>query len=154
MVERYGRAAEQHIDAGDRLRLHNMLDDAGYHFGVSGENSVKYALEVSGMQSKWVQDGAARGLSRNESLMGTPMRGHFPRLKDLIVRVRSEIAINATGRHAAPILAKVLSTSFDSVFSGWDIQIRYADTTCTPISPADCTRWKADAEDLFSSLVI
>jgi hypothetical protein len=46
--------AEQYAIAAWRLELEGDTDDAGYHFGISGETAVKYALRASGVEAAWV----------------------------------------------------------------------------------------------------
>lgn len=154
MTEQYDIAAKRHRDVGEKLQTGRDLDDAGYHFGVSGENSVKYALEASGVVSAWLAIGAAQGRTPRASLSNTPMREHFPSLKQFVMRTQSEISTYATGRLGMPISSYILDPSFANRFDNWDINIRYADTNCTPVTAAACADWHSDADDLFLNLVI
>lgn len=154
MAEQYDVAAWRHHRVGEMLENGAELDDAGYHFGVCGENAVKYALWASGVQAAWIRIGAGQGKSVRDSLTGTPMRGHFPTLTTLVQQTRSNIAVHATGRFSGPVAAIVLSPNFIQRFAGWSIDIRYADTQHTPVSSQTCTAWHADADDLVLSLVI
>ncbi len=154
MAEQYGVAALRHQRVAGSLELGAELDDAGYHFGVCGENALKYALWASGVESAWICIGATRGMSARASLRTTPMRGHFPTLATLVQQTQAEIALYATGRFSGPISAVVLSPSFSRRFSGWNINIRYADNQYTPVSSQTCAAWHADADDLVFSLVI
>ena len=154
MAERHDVAAWRHLRVGELLVGLGEFDDAGYHFGVSGENSIKFALWASGVRSAWIVTGAALGRSLAASLGGTPCRGHFPTLHQLVHDARADIAANAVGRYAAPIAAALLSSTFPSRFAGWNIDIRYADPAYTPVAEALCTAWRNDAEDLLLMLMI
>jgi hypothetical protein len=154
MAEQFDIAAWRHHRVGESLEAIGELDDAGYHFGVCGENAVKYALWASGVRAAWLSAGAATGKSPSQSLKGTPMRGHFPTLTSLVRKVQTEIAVHATGRHAGPIMATLLNPSFSSRFAGWDIDIRYADPHYTPVTPATCSSWHGDADDLVLAILV
>ena len=154
MAEQFDIAAWRHHRVAETLEILAELDDAGYHFGVCGENAVKYALWAAGVQAAWIRAGAAVGKSPAQSLKRTPMRGHFPTLKSLINKTRAEISIYATGRHAAPIAAMVLDPSFAGRFADWHIDIRYADAAHTPVSALKCATWHRDADDFVLALLL
>ncbi|ANC52529.1 hypothetical protein A4249_01830 [Brevundimonas sp. GW460-12-10-14-LB2] len=93
-------------------------------------------------------------LSVGRDRFQTAMQGHFTGLTSKVDQLRAEILANATGRLAAPIVSVVLAPAFLSMFSGWSIMIRYADTGFTPVQQVDCDRWKVDATDLMLNLVV
>src|SRR4051794_13118464 len=105
MAEQFDIAAWRHHRVGETLEVMGELDDAGYHFGVCGENALKYALWASGVYAAWITAGAAIGKSPSESLRGTPMRSHFPSVATLVRKAQTEIAVHATGRYAGPIMS-------------------------------------------------
>lgn len=142
MPERYDLAAGRHLRVGYTLQAAGEFDDAGYHFGFAGEAAIKYALRASGVEQ------AVSGQKKN------PMRSHFPTLQCATLQARSLIILHAKGRLAGPIKAAIQDPGFPQRFAGWQIEIRYADTTCTPVASSDCDRWLADAEALVRSLVI
>jgi|HubBroStandDraft_4_1064222.scaffolds.fasta_scaffold487716_2 hypothetical protein len=154
MAEQFDIAAWRHHRVGESLEVMGELDDAGYHFGVCGENAVKYALWASGVHAAWISAGAAIGKSRSRSLQGTPMRGHFPSLVSFVRKAQTEIAVHATGRYAGAVMSTLLAPSFSSRFAGWDINIRYADPRYTPVTPATCTSWHVDADDLVLAILV
>jgi hypothetical protein len=146
MTEQYQVAAWRHHETAEALQGRGFLDDAGYHYGVSGENSVKYALQASGVEAGW--------LHVNVNLLGTPMRAHFPKIQTLCDQAKAHIAMYATGRLAGAISNKISDISFSGKFVGWNINIRYADTDFTPVDPAVCSGWESDSLDLLLNLVV
>lgn len=146
MAEQYGVAAWRHHDVAETLEHLGFLDDAGYHFGVCGENAVKHSLRAAGVESVWV--------AAKISLKKTPMKQHFPTLKSFVKRAQADIAVNAQGRFAAAVASLVLDPSFANRFNGWHINIRYADTTNTPVAGGTCSGWHTDADDLVLGLVL
>ncbi|MBY5391024.1 hypothetical protein [Rhizobium leguminosarum] len=144
MAEQFEIAAWRHVRVAEALHSLHEHDDAGYHCGVAGENALKALLQKAGLESHWV------GLGVN--LRNTPMRGHFPTLHALVQGVRAEIASSAHGRYASAISGIVLDPSFAVRFSGWHIDIRYADTMYTPVSGAVCAQWLEDAHDLVLAI--
>ena len=135
------------------LLEHGEVDDAAYHFGICGENAVKQMLRLAGVEAAWITAGAANGKTPRQALANTPMRGHFPSLVNLVQAAQQDIALYATGRYSAHISSLVLSSSFKFRFAGWEINIRYADSVCTPVTQQDCSAWNADADDLVLALV-
>lgn len=145
MAERYLEAAWRHLGVGEKLQRSGDIDDAGYHFGVSGENSLKALLQISGVQAAW----AGAGVQPR----ATPMRGHFPDLHDSVQQAQAEISLYANGRLAGHVASLLLSPGFAGRFIGWHINIRYADTDHTPVTAANAQRWREDAEDFVLPLV-
>jgi hypothetical protein len=134
MAEQYDVAAGRHLQVGRNLLQHKDFDNAGYHLGVSGECALKYGLLKAGTSIP---------------------RKHFRSLAgEAAKEVASRSAAFATGRISAPIVAIVSDPSFPQRFRGWSINIRYADTSCTPVTRADCDRWCKDASELVARLVI
>jgi len=154
LAEQYEVAAWRHHRVGELLVAAGELDDAGYHFGVCGETAVKHLLLASGVEAAWIAIGAATGKTVTEALNKTPMRKHFPTLKKLVVNVQGEIAMYARGRYSPTITSLVLDPEFSKRFSGWDINIRYADQNSTPVSKAKCAEWQRDADDFVLALVV
>jgi len=143
MAEKYGFAALRHLRVGSRLLEQSEFDDAGYHFGVSGENSLKEALVICGLALKWKDT-----IKKKDS----PMSAHLPKITILIHALRDEIAVSAVGRRGAAISAVVLDDDFPNRFLRWSIDIRYADDECTPVSEEDCRKWELDAPILLKNL--
>ena len=75
MAEQYEVAAWRHLGVGEKLLAQQEIDDAGYHFGVSGENSLKAMLQLAGLEAHWL----AAGIRLNR----TAMRAHFPNIQSL-----------------------------------------------------------------------
>lgn len=146
MAEQYDVAAWRHHSVAEKLEEAGDLDDAGYHFGVCGETAVKQALRASGVEANWIAAGI--------SLKRTPMLQHFPTLTTFVTRSRNDIAVFAVGRHAAPITGIILDVSFLQRFSGWHINIRYADLSYTPVSSGICGAWHQDADELILGLLL
>jgi hypothetical protein len=144
MAEQYEVAAWRHVRTAEKLLAELEYDDSGYHAGIAGENIVKALLQNSGLEAYWQ--------SLAIPMQQTPMRGHFPKLHSMISQVRADIASSASGRQSANPSAVVLDPSFANRFAGWDINIRYADTTCTPVSKAVSETWLADAHDLILTI--
>ncbi len=154
MAEQYEVAAWRHHRVAELLVAGGELDDAGYHFGVCGETAVKHLLWASGVEAAWIAIGATGGKTPDAALKGTPMRRHFPTLQKLSADVRNEILLYGKGRYAAAINSFVIDPAFSKRFSGWNINIRYADGAFTPVSKATCDAWQRDADDLVLALVV
>lgn len=52
MTERYDIAAERHHRVAAQLEANGETDDAAYHYGLVGENALKYGLLTSGVAPK------------------------------------------------------------------------------------------------------
>lgn len=154
MAEQFDIAAWRHHRVGEALEAIGELDDAGYHFGLCGENALKYALWASGVCAAWITAGAASRKTPAQSLIGTPMRGHFPSFANLVRKAQAEIAVHAKGRYAGPVMSTLLDPGFSSRFAGWDIDIRYADPRYTPVTAASCTAWHQDADVLVLATLV
>lgn len=133
MPERYDVAAVRHLAVGEVLENRGDLDDAGYHYGLVGENAVKHALRASGVEQVWL---TAR-LRRNR----TPMGRHVPGMHAALVDFQHDIEKHATGRLGGVLKTAVSDPTFAARLDGWSINIRYADDGCTPVNEADCRRW-------------
>lgn len=143
MSEQYLVAAKRHYDVGEMLMANGANDDAGYHFGLSGETAIKAMLQLSGIETGWLGSG--------KSPRKTPMRSHLPQIKTLITMAQAEIQQYAQGRLAGEVTRVMLDPAFSARFDKWMISIRYADTQCTPVKDADCARWRRDALDMLES---
>jgi hypothetical protein len=107
-----------------RVRL---LDDAGYHFGLVGENAVKYAVVT------------ACGF-----LPGS-LKQHFARpLLDAIARSQDVATVLMNGRLSVVLAQDIQNGSFNHRFAKWNIAIRYADSS-HPVTTALVSSWRADA---------
>ena len=146
MTERYSVAAERHHRVAVRLEADGETDDAAYHYGLVGENALKYGLFKSGVAQAWDSGGIKR--------TNTPMGKHFPKLTPIIRDLIADIRLFASGRIGAQIQSVVDDSAFAGRFQGWSIDIRYADDQCTPVDPADCARWAQDAELFLWRLVL
>lgn len=149
MTEQYNVAAVRHLRVGELLANRQEGDDAAYHCGIAGETAIKWALQQAGCAAQWT---AAKVKPKK-----TPMNKHFASaggVHELVDQCRVEIGMWASGRLAAPIHALVLDPSFAHRFKGWSIDIRYADSTLTPVAVADVERFLTDATDLVQGLVL
>lgn len=144
MVERYGVAAIRHLASGDLLLGNGKNDDAGYHYGVSGENVLKHALLEAGLKP----------LFQSLDRAANPLGKHYPQLGQTVSAAALAIKGTATGRHAAPLTKVIDAAGFNSLFDGWKIEIRYHDSSCCPVPEAKANQWKADAEHLVLELVV
>ena len=116
------------------MHKNGHLDDAGYHFGVSGECALKCGML--------------------KARINFP-RNHFPSLTKATKKtVTATVSAFATGRGSAAIFEIVNDPTFSQRFKGWSINIRYAARDCTPVQRADCDRWCKDASELVARLVI
>jgi hypothetical protein len=135
MAERYDVAAKRHFDVADLLEKQGELDDAGYHYGLVGENALKHALRVCLSKSVKGRD------------------GHFPDLKAAIIGFQGDIAVFASGSGIGKYLYELINDpTFAARFGGWNIDIRYADDRRTPVAQADCARWGNDAAGFMVKL--
>ncbi|WP_295437712.1 hypothetical protein [uncultured Thiodictyon sp.] len=146
MTEQYDVAAARHHRVAEHLEMNGEIDDAAYHYGLVGENALKYALCKSGVAGVW---NGARMKPRN-----TPMGKHLPSLTSAIQGFITDIQLHAVGRVGAELQAVVGDPAFVSRFQGWSLDIRYADHTCTPVSLVDCQRWSLDADLVLRRLVL
>lgn len=137
MPEQFQVAAYRHFKTAELLADNSMLDDAAYHLGVAGENAVKHAMQEAGLEVHW----DAVGINKNTQ----PMRGHWGRLQAKLVAEAATINLFSSGRRSAPLKRLIASGSITE-FSGWSIDIRYADSTLVPVSTADHQRWYDDAQ--------
>ena len=133
MPEQFHVAAVRHLKVGETLHKNGHLDDAGYHFGVSGECALKYGILEAGLH--------------------VPKK-HFPSLAAAAKDIVSKVSACGTGRTSAAIFEVVNDPTFSQRFRGWSIDIRYAVSSCTPVQQADCDRWCKDASELVARLVI
>ncbi|MCB4802629.1 hypothetical protein QO001_002181 [Methylobacterium brachiatum] len=157
MSEQYDLAAWRHQGTADHLLKNSEFDDAGYHYGIVGENALKHAMRSSGIEAYFLANPPQQRNGRRRSgdpLRGTPLRGHFPSLQALAIQAQQVVSLYATGRVAAALQTEIGSAAFNTRFQSWSIDIRYASTTCTPVTQAVCDTWKKDAEDLILRLVI
>ncbi len=145
MPEQYQVAAYRHFEAAELLATNGMRDDAAYHLGVSGENAIKYAMQAAGLEAYW----NSCGIKQHQQ----PMRGHWGVLQQKVENERNNINIFATGRRSAPLQNLVNSGTINQ-FSGWGIDIRYADCGLVPISEADHERWHSDAQEFLINFVL
>lgn len=145
-MEQFDIAAARHHHVGELLHQQNEFDDAGYHYGVCGENAVKHALRAAGVEAAWIALGT--------NLRRTPMRAHFATLTGLVSAFQADIALHASGRHAGLISAYIASPAFGAMFANWSIDIRYADASCTPVPVEACEQWADDATNLMLQLVL
>lgn len=145
MPEQYQVAAYRHFEAAELLAANGMRDDAAYHLGVSGENAIKYAMQEAGLEAYW--DGC--GIKKRNQ----PMRGHWGDLQAKVQQELGNINLFATGRRSAPLQSLVNSGPVQQ-FSGWGIDIRYADSGLVPISAVDHERWHSDAQEFLINFVL
>jgi hypothetical protein len=145
MTEQYEIAALRHFDVAELLLAQLHLDDAGYHFGIAGENALKHALQSAGMEQFWQNN----GVGPNK----TPMRKHYPHLEPSVVAEEQMILAHAQGRLASPLAQLISAPNHGSRFNNWSIDIRYADTICTPVPAASCAQWQEDAADMLLRLI-
>lgn len=143
MTERYDVAAWRHLTTAQSLMTSSNIDDAGYHLGISAETCLKHAITVIGL--------APNLHSLNQQ---NPMRAHIPRIGPLLVNAKALIVASASGRAAAPLIAVISRPGFTNMFSGWSIDIRYADSTLCPVAAASVSAWQQDAEQLLMDLMI
>lgn len=144
-MEQYHIAAVRHRRVAERLEEVGETDDAAYHYGLVGENALKHALELAGVWAAW----QAAGFRRNE----TPMGKHFPRLTDAVGAHLGDVQQHASGRIGAALNSVVSDLAFATRYQGWMIDIRYADSACTPVDTADCQRWAKDADEMLCALI-
>jgi len=104
MTERYSVAAERHHRVAVRLEADGEIDDAAYHYGLVGENALKYGLLKSGVVPAW----DAGGIKRTN----TPMGKHFPKLTPIIRDFIADIRLFASGRIGAQIQSVVDDPAF------------------------------------------
>ncbi|WP_141456311.1 hypothetical protein [Pseudoxanthomonas sp. z9] len=142
MAEKYDVAAKRHLETATTLLDETKLDDAGYHYGISGETAIKFALTQAGLSRQLV------ALNRNN-----PLRAHLPSIKQLIKSAEILISTHARGRMSSPIAAVLLDASLQTRFAGWDINIRYADERHCPLREEQVLEWRNDAEYLVQNLV-
>jgi hypothetical protein len=146
MTEQHDIAAERHHRVAVRLEGAGERDDAAYHYGLVGENGLKDALHRSGVVGYWNKAGVKK--------RKTPMQEHFPNIQTLIHSCIGDIHLFASGRVGARLCGMVSDPAFANLFQGWSIAIRYADTRCTPVTPADCQHWAQDADLVLRRLVL
>jgi hypothetical protein len=146
LAECYDQAAVRHFDVAELLKRHSKLDDAGYHFGICAETSIKHGLREAGLEARW--------LANNVDLRQTPMRGHWNALARKIIALQSEINQYAQGRRAALLIKHALDPALSTHFNSWSIDIRYADPNHTPVMAADVVSWEAKALDLLCDLAM
>lgn len=144
MTEQYETAAWRHLSTADKLLSTGDYDDAGYHFGMCAENSIKHALSAAGV-SPYLY-----GLPYSQN----PMRAHIPGIQQMLVNASALVATHASGRLSAPLVTLTSSAGITSLFAGWSINIRYADNDFCPVSETLSRQWKADAESLAWDLMI
>jgi hypothetical protein len=145
MPEQYQVAAYRHFETAELLAEHGKIDDAAYHLGISGENSIKYAMQDCGLEAHW---NSAR-IPKNSQ----PMRGHWGKLQAKINNELAIINLYATGRRSAS-LRNIVNNGVGSKFNGWNIDIRYADSGLVPVSQADHDQWHNDAEEFLINFVL
>ncbi len=134
MPEQFDVAARRHLDTAEILEAEGRLDDAGYHYGLAGENAVKQSIV------------AACGPLTKEMRLFV----HFDTaLKAAIPKWLEVSGVLASGRLGGGLAADMKAGTFDSRFDGWNINIRYADTHF-PVDPSRVAAWKADAVVLLN----
>ena len=143
MPEQYDVAAWRHLATAGKLFSSSDFDDAGYHYGVCGENILKAALLNAGLKSH------LEPLKKKD-----PMWAHLPKIKNLVIEAQAVIVAHAAGRLAAPLASTISKANFLNLFDGWTIDIRYADTAVCPVSSPIAQQWKDDAEFLAWDLLI
>ena len=131
MAERFDVAARRHLDTAELLEGEGMLDDAGYHYGLVGENAVK--------QSVVMVCGS----------LPADLRKHFS--GDLIAAIQGSVLVAGlltNGRLGGGLARDLHSGKFTGRFDKWGIHIRYADSHY-PVTAKLVRTWKADAVALL-----
>ena len=146
MTEQYDIAADRHYRVAEQLETSGEIDDAAYHYGLVGENSLKHAMRNAGVANQWSQP--------RKKARQTPMGKHLPALTLEMQNFASDIHLFATGRIGARLQSILNDPTFGALFSGWSIDIRYADTQYTPVNAGDCQRWGQDARFVLHRLVL
>lgn len=132
MPEQFDIAARRHFATAETLEAEGRLDDAGYHYGLAGENAVKQSCIA-----------ACGPLTKD-------LKQHFVGgLRQAIQLSQAVSGVLATGRLCGGLAADLRANTFASRFDGWDIQIRYAHTDF-PVDSARVATWKADAIALLN----
>lgn len=103
MPEQFDVAARRHLDTADILEAEGRLDDAGYHYGLVGENAVKQSIvAVCGPLTK---------------KMGLFV--HFDTaLKAAIEQSQDVLGVLASGRLGGGLAAEMSAGTFASRFDG------------------------------------
>ncbi len=146
MAECYATAAIRHFEVGEILKEANRLDDAGYHFGICAETAIKNGLQEAGIAAHW----SSTNIKNNKN----PMKKHWNDLGSSIHALVGDIQTYAQGRRAANIIKYSRDPNLISYFSTWKIDIRYADTTCTPVSATDVSTWESNALAILVELAL
>jgi hypothetical protein len=132
MPEQFDIAARRHLDTAESLEIEGRLDDAGYHYGLAGENAVKQSIVT-----------ACGSLPK-------ALRKHFDvGLRDAIQASQEVLGLLANGRLGGGLAADLQTGNIMFRFDKWDIRIRYADTDY-PVDPGRVASWKADAIALLN----
>lgn len=133
MPEQFDIAARRHLGAAVALEAGGYLDDAGYHFGLVGENAVKYAVVT-----------ACGSLPRS-------LRQHFALpLRNAISNSAEVASVLMNGRLSLGLAQDIQNGSFNRRFDQWNIAIRYADSS-HPVTTALVSAWRTDALALIGS---
>jgi hypothetical protein len=132
MPEQFDIAARRHLDTAELLEREGMLDDAGYHYGLAGENAVKQSVVA-----------ACGALPRD-------LRKHFDTpLTKAVLNSLQVSAVLANGRLGGGLVSDIRAGAFESRFNQWNIRIRYADSNF-PVDSRRVAAWKADAVALLN----
>jgi len=134
MAERFDVAARRHLDTAELLEREGMIEDAGYHYGLVGENAVKQSIVMAcggGPLSRVFWKHFGSGL--HEALQ-----------TDLDAAV-----LLANGRLGGGLALDRIAGQFGSRFRYWHVNIRYADTAF-PVQSTQIAAWKADAVALLN----
>jgi len=134
MPEQFDVAARRHLDTAELLEAEGRLEDAGYHYGLVGENAVKQSIVA-----------ACGPLTKRMGLFA-----HFDTpLKTAIQQSEDVSGVLASGRLSGGLAIEIAAGTFASRFDGWNINIRYADTDF-PVDSRRVATWKADAIALLN----
>ena len=132
MPEQYDVAARRHLDTAESLEIGGRLEDAGYHYGLAGENAVKQSIVA-----------ACGNLPK-------ALHRHFDvALRDAIQSSQQVLSLLANGRLGGGLARDLQAGNFTFRFDKWDIKIRYADSDW-PVDPGRVAAWKADAIALLN----
>lgn len=95
-------AARRHLEAGNKLKIGNRRDVAGYLYGLSAECAIKALMLEAGF--------------RPTKERSDPFYLHFPQLRTLLLD-------SLQGRRAGTLSRLVVNANF---FSNWAIEMRYS----------------------------
>lgn len=141
MVEKFGDAALRHLGTAEVLEDEGRIDDAAYHYGLVGETALKAAVEsaIAPLPKQLLKHINQRDNNGNDVSLQTS-----------IVNYARSAKLLANGRLGGALLSDLTHTLLNLRFTGWSLNIRYADSDCCPVSDGDLAVWKADAIALFN----